>query len=438
MPPQQDAGGGLVRDVRRWDTVALMINGIIGAGIFGLPSKVHALLGAFGLLAFAACALIVAAIALCCAEVASRFTETGGAYLYARRAFGPLPAFAVGWLMWITRIAAMAVMLNVALSYLGYFWPAASAPAWRTAIMLTVTVVLTAVNLLGVRNAAVAGNALTIGKLIPLLLFAFAGLFFLDSSSFALGPRPQMQPFTLAVVQLIFAFAGFEATVIAAGEMRDPQRNLPFAMGVAITGVTVLYVLIQIVCLGTLPDLAATDRPLADASLRFLGPFGASLIAAGAIVSTLGTFNGILLVGPRLLYAMAEQAQVPEFLARTHPRFHTPHFAIVITSLLATALSISGSFTYLLTIGVIARLLTYVVTTGALLVFRRRPDFAPAQFRVPGGPVIPVLTLGACFWLLLNSGTRELRDVGIALVVGFLFFAVHRAGKRSGERPAVF
>jgi len=347
-----------------------------------------------------------------------------------------VPAFAVGWLMWITRIAAMAVMLNVALSYLGYFWPAATAPGWRTAMMIVVTIALTLINLRGVRNAAVTSNALTIGKLIPLLLFALAGLFFLDSSSFTLGARPQMQPFTLAVVQLIFAFAGFEATVIAAGEMRDPQRNLPFAMGVAIAGVTVLYVLIQIVCIGTLPDLATTDRPLADASLRFLGPFGAALIAAGAIVSTLGTFNGILLVGPRLLYAMAEQAQVPEFLARTHPRFHTPHFAIVITSLLALALSVSGSFTYLLTIGVIARLLTYVVTTAALLVFRRRSDVAPAQFRVPGGPLIPVLTLCACVWLLRNSGMHELRDVGIALVAGFLFFAMHRVVRRHGGRPA--
>ena len=414
-----------------------MVNGIIGAGIFGLPSKVHALIGVHGLLAFAVCALIIAAIALCCAEVASRFNETGGAYLYTRSAFGPLPAFAVGWLMWITRIAAMAVMLNVALSYLGYFWPGATAPAWRSSIIVVITVALTVVNLRGVRNAAVTGNALTIGKLIPLLLFVLAGLFFVDASSLTLEAAPPMQPFTLAVVQLIFAFAGFEATVIAAGEMRDPQRNLPFAMGVAITGVTILYVLIQIVCIGTLPDLAATERPLADASHRFLGPFGAALIAAGAIVSTLGTFNGILLLGPRLLYAMAEQAQMPEFLARTHPRFHTPHFAIVITSLVALALSISGSFTYLLTIGVIARLLTYGVTTGALLVFRGRSEVAPAQFRVPGGPLIPIVTLGACIWLLRNSGMRELRDVGIALLVGFLLFAGHQIIRRRGAR-AIF
>jgi amino acid transporter len=401
-----------------------MINGIIGAGIFGLPSKVHALVGVHGLFAFAVCALIIAAIALCCAEVASRFQETGGAYLYTQRAFGSLPAFAVGWLMWVTRMAAMAVMLNVAVSYLSFFWEPATTPIWRALIMTALTAALTVANLRGVRNSAVVCNVLTIGKLTPLLLFALAGIFFIDPSRFALGAAPQAQPFTQAVMQLIFAFAGFEATVIAAGEMRNPQRNLPFAMLVAIGGVTVLYLLIQIVCIGTLPELASTERPLADASLQFLGAAGASLIAAGALISTLGTYNGIMLLGPRLLYAMAENSQIPRLFARVHPRFHTPHAAILLTAFLGLVLSISGSFTYLLTLGVIARLLTYIVTAAALLVFRRRPHMEPAHFRVPGGAVFPVLTLALCAWLIVNSGARELRDVGIAIAIGLVLFAI--------------
>ena len=428
----QSAAPGLVRDVRRWDTVALMINGIIGAGIFGLPSKVHALVGVHGLLAFGVCALIIAAIALCCAEVASRFTETGGAYLYTRRAFGPLPAFAVGWLMWVTRIAAMAVMLNVAASYLAFFWAPAANGLWRVAILSGLTLALTAANLRGVRNAAIVGNALTIGKLTPLLVFAVAGLFFIHPSHFRFGDLPGAQPFALAVMQLIFAFAGFEATVIAAGEMRDPQRNLPFAMGVAITGVTVLYLLIQIVCIGTLPDLAATDRPLADASVHFLGAGGASLIAAGAVISTLGTFNGILLLGPRLLYAMAENGQMPSCFLQTHSRFRTPHLAILLTAAFGLVLALTGSFTYLLTVGVIARLITYIVTAGALLVFRRREhQVHTAAFRLPGGHVVAVFTLLACAWLLGNSGARELRDVGIALAIGFLIFAADQVRRRA-------
>jgi APA family basic amino acid/polyamine antiporter len=216
--------------------------------------------------------------------------------------------------------------------------------------------------------------------------------------------------------------------------MRDPQRNLPFAMLVAIASVTVLYLLIQIVCIGTLPDLAATERPLADASVRFLGTGGASLIATGALISTLGTFSGILLLGPRLLYAMAENAQMPQLFARTHARYHTPHAAIVVTAILGLALSITGSFTYLLTIGVIARLITYVVTAAALIYFRRRDQNAPAQFRVPGGFVVPAFTLGACCWLLLNSGSRELRDVGIALGIGLLLFAADRIQRNRTKR----
>jgi amino acid transporter len=290
--------------------------------------------------------------------------------------------------------------------------------------MTALTAALTVANLRGVRNSAVVCNVLTIGKLTPLLLFALAGIFFIDPSRFALGAAPQAQPFTQAVMQLIFAFAGFEATVIAAGEMRNPQRNLPFAMLVAIGGVTVLYLLIQIVCIGTLPELASTERPLADASLQFLGAAGASLIAAGALISTLGTYNGIMLLGPRLLYAMAENSQIPRLFARVHPRFHTPHAAILLTAFLGLVLSISGSFTYLLTLGVIARLLTYIVTAAALLVFRRRPHMEPAHFRVPGGAVFPVLTLALCAWLIVNSGARELRDVGIAIAIGLVLFAI--------------
>jgi APA family basic amino acid/polyamine antiporter len=203
-------------------------------------------------------------------------------------------------------------------------------------------------------------------------------------------------------------------------------------MGIAITGVTVLYLLIQIVCIGTLPDLAGTDRPLADASLQFLGAAGASLIAVGAVISTLGTFNGILLLGPRLLYAMAENGQMPSRFLQTHARFRTPHLAILITAAFGLVLALTGSFTYLLTIGVIARLIAYIVTAGALLVFRRREhQVHRAAFQLPGGPVIPVLTLLACIWLLGNSGIRELRDVGIALVAGFLIFAADQARRRA-------
>jgi amino acid transporter len=426
---------GLVRGVLRRDTVALMINGIIGAGIFGLPSKIHALIGVHALLAYVICTFVVGCIALCCAEVSSRFTGTGGAYLYARTTIGALPAFGVGWLMWVTRVIALAVIVNVMVSYLGFFLPAASTGAWRVSIMTAVVGTLTVVNLVGVRRAAMVTNALTIGKLIPLLLFVGLGLFFVDPSRFTAGPLPEPGTMTLAVTQLMFAFAGFEATAIAAGEMRDPQRNIPFATLAALTVVAILYLLIQIVCIGTLPALGVSERPLADASLRFMGSAGASVIAAGAVISTLGIIGGILLVGPRLLFAIADQGQIPPIFARTHPTFHTPHVAILLTAAISLALAITGTFASLVTIGVLTRLTTYLATIAALLVLRRRGSETPALFRAPAGPFVSAVAAAACSWLFVNSGWRELRDVGIATLIGFALHGVYRWWVRPSSQP---
>src|SRR6266700_8244884 len=162
---------GLVRGIGRWDLVAVAINGIIGAGIFGLPSKVFSLIGSYSLLAFVACALVVTLIILCFAEVGSRFDETGGPYVYAREAFGATTAFEVGWLMWLARLTAFAANCNLMISYLGYFWPTATDTLWRASIIVFMIAVLTVINILGVRQAAVISNFFTIGKLVPLLIF---------------------------------------------------------------------------------------------------------------------------------------------------------------------------------------------------------------------------------------------------------------------------
>src|SRR5215475_1009748 len=270
----QTAQSGLIRGIRRWDLVAVAINGIIGAGIFGLPSKVYALIGPYSLIAFAACALVVALVVLCFAEVGSRFSETGGPYLYSRVAFGPVVGFEVGWLMWLARVTAFAANCNLMIQYLGYFHPGI-ATGWARAVMIIVVAVsLTTVNVVGVRNAALFSDVFTIGKLIPLALFIIAGLFFLNPGNFSAPAQPELSSFSKSVLLLVYAFTGFEMAIIPAGETRDPQRNLPFAILTSLALVAVVYILIQVVCVGTLPELAASKRPLADASERFLGVAG--------------------------------------------------------------------------------------------------------------------------------------------------------------------
>src|SRR6266704_2987197 len=149
LPTPKPSPEGLLRGIRKWDLVAVAINGIIGAGIFGLPAKVYALIGTYSLIAFVACAIVVTLIILCFAEVGSRFDETGGPYLYAREAFGPTVAFEIGWLIWLARLTAFAANCNLLVNYLGYFWPSATSTFWRATIIVITVVLLTTVNLFG-------------------------------------------------------------------------------------------------------------------------------------------------------------------------------------------------------------------------------------------------------------------------------------------------
>ena len=416
---------GLVRGIRRWDLVAVAINGIIGAGIFGLPAKTYALIGTYSLFAFIACALVVTLIILCFAEVGSRFEETGGPYLYAREAFGPTVAFEVGWLIWLARLTAFAANCNLMVSYIGFFRPQATSTIPRALIITVVVVALTALNVTGVRLAAIASNIFTIGKLIPMLIFIGAGLFFLNPDAFTLGAAPSTGAFSQSVLLLIYAFTGFEMAAIPAGETKDPRKYLPRALLIAIGVVAVVYVLIQVVCIGTLPGLANSTKPLADAGQQFLGTAGAALISAGAIISITGNLNIVLLSGSRVPFAIAEQKQLPRFVGAIHHRFSTPHVSILITAAIMLILTLKSSFVAALTISAIARLVTYAATCLALPVLRRKKGVPEAVFRVRGGTVVAIACLILIGWLLLNSTLYEAIVAATAAAVGFVIYLVY-------------
>ena len=423
---EQETSEGLVRGIRRWELAAMAVNGIIGAGIFGLPSEVFGRIGVYSLFAFAACTLVVVVIILCFAEVGSRFSETGGPYLYARAAFGAVVGFEVGWLIWIARLTAFAANCNLLIGYVSYFWSAASANPWRPVIITAIVVVISLVNILGVRDAAIVSDFFTVGKLIPLLLFIAVGLFFLQPQRYALGPAPEFGAFSSSCLLLVYAFSGFEMAIIPAGEARDPRRNLPFALVTAVAVVAVLYMLIQTVCIGTLDDLGASKRPLADAASGFLGGGGGAIISAGALVSILGNLNVILLAGSRLPFAMAERCELPKFIGSVHHRFRTPHISIMITAAAMLALTLSGTFVYAATISAIARLLTYAASCAALPVLRRKERELPALFRAPAGVVLAIVALVLCAWLLSNSTPIQQRDSAIAGAIGLVVYFIYK------------
>ena len=206
----------LVRGISRWDLTAIAVNTIIGAGIFGLPSKVTALIGGYSLIAFFLCAVIIGFIVLCFAEVSSRFQATGGMYLYAREAFGDVVGFEVGWLYWIVRVTTFAANCNLLLAYLGFFVPSANDGILRILLISFVVILLTTVNFLGVKESVILTNIFTIGKIVPLLIFSAVGLFFIQPDNFSFNASPDYVSFSSAILLLLYAYVGFEAAVIPA------------------------------------------------------------------------------------------------------------------------------------------------------------------------------------------------------------------------------
>lgn len=413
--------------------MALVVNSVIGAGIFGLPSKAFAVAGIYSVLAFLVSAVAIFLVILCFAEVGSRFNSTGGPYLYARKAFGPLLGFQVGWLLWLGRIAAIASLSNLFVTYLGYFVPTVSVNPWRPVVIVTIVAALAAVNIAGVRTAATVTNVFTVGKLIPLCLLIAVGLFFVSPDQYSFATLPELGSFSQTALLLVFAYMGFEAAAIPTGEVRDPARHLPFALLAGFGVVVLVYVSIQIVCIGTLPDLAHSERPLSDVGFRILGTPGAMLIAAGALVSIGGTLNALMFATPRLPFAMAENRQLPQVLVATHPRFGTPVAAILLTAMVALALTLFSTFISALTISAIVRLMAYATTSAALPVLRRNPSVPRPAFVVPAGPLVSVVAVVLSVWLLSNSPWNELRFAGIAVVLGFIVYLPYALG--SGRTP---
>ena len=322
--------------------------------------------------------------------------------------------------------SAFAANCNLLVDYVGFFWPQASAGYWRAGFIIVVVASLTMVNVIGVRDTAMVSNVFTVGKLILIVAFIAIGLFAIHPDNYSFTAPPGYGAFSQSVLLLIYAFTGFEMAVIPAGEIRDPQRDLPRAILIGIAVVALLYVGIQVVCIGTLPTLATSQRPIADAAELFMGRTGAALISAGVIVSIIGNLNVLILAASRLTFAMGEGGELPRWLGRTHRRFRTPHLAILTTVAVMVALTLWSTFSTQVKISAITRLLSYAVTCAALIGLRRRSDAPPALFRAPVGVALAVASLVLAAWLLSNSTRDDARDTAIAAGIGIIIFFAYR------------
>jgi amino acid transporter len=435
----------LRRALGRWDLTAIGINQVIGGAIFLTGAQVAAQIGTWSPIAFVLTGLASMTVALCFAEVGSRFAGTGGPYLYTRAAFGRFAAFEVGWMQWFTRASSQAsIMAGIAMA-LGYYWPALTSGWPRAGLLIGATSVLTFINVRGIRQSAWLVNALTIGKLLPLALFIVVGVFFITPAHLAPLPRVSWPQISTAALLLIFVYGGYDVVPVPAGEALDPRRHVPFALIMTIVIVTIVMTLAQVVAQGVLPDLGSHATPIADAAAVFLGSGGALLIGIGSVVSMAGNNAGQILTGSRMLFALAEHGELPRLFGRIHPRYRTPANAVLFTSGVALALGLSGSFAGLAVVSALARLVTYTAASASTLRLRtlekrgREPFFGgdarekrlptplyqPAIFVVPLGPVIPWIAIVVSAAVVAGATRAHLLGGAAALAAGAALFGVN-------------
>ncbi len=419
---------GLVRAIGRWSLVALTVNCILGSGIFGLPSQVANLLGRASpwavLLAGAAMSVIIA----CYAEVASQFAQTGGTYIYCREAFGRFTGLQVGWMMMLSRITACAANANLLVIYLGEFWPRATQPAPRFVIITLLLGLLLLINYRGVRDGTLVSNFFVVAKLLPLVIVGLAGGYYLAAHSAVTqsAVHSDVEAWRTAMLLLFFAYGGYEAAMNPMGEARNPKRDAPFALFVALAIVTLIYTLLQWVVIGVLPSTMHTDRPLAEAARIVLGHGGASLVALTAMVSVYGYLSANFLTGPRATFAFAEQGDFPKLFAAVHRKFRTPHISIAVFVVLCWVLALAGSFTWNVTLSAVSRLFYYGAVCAAVPALRRKQPGA-AWLRLPVGPVFAAAGVVICLLLLTGADfSKSLILIATIVVAGLNWLAVRK------------
>jgi basic amino acid/polyamine antiporter, APA family len=416
----------LLRVVGLAGLTAIALNGVVGSGIFVLPARVYALAGAASPAAYVLAALLIALVVACFAEAGSRSEETGGPYLYARAAFGELAGFLIGWMFMITRLTGGAAIANAFVAYLGEIDPALATGPGRFAAITIAIAALAAINIYGVRRASSTVNFLTVAKLVPLVIFVAVGLFFVDATRVTLFALPDVGSLRQAALLLVFAYGGFENANVPTEEALNPRRHLPVALLTTIGAVAVLYVLVQVVAQGTLPELATSATPLASAARNTMGAAGGWMLTVAALLSTLGSISALVLVGPRILFAFARHGQLPAALAVIHPRYRSPHWAVLVFAGLTWAVALIGGFAELAAVAAVSRLVFSASTCLAVPVLRWRQRDVPPSFRLPGGPVIPLLAVGLSLWLLSGLTRAQAAAGGAGLAAGLVVYAAYR------------
>jgi amino acid transporter len=428
----------LVRVMGTLGLAAAIVNITIGGGIFRLPANVAGSLGAAAPIAYLVCAVAMGLIVLCIADAGRRVALTGGPYAYVGTAFGSYAGFISGVLLWMLGTFAAAAVSTVFASSLGLLVAALAGRSSEAAVLIITFGFWSIINLRGVKLGVRLNSIATIAKLLPLLLVAVAGAFFIRPENLQVTAMPAAADVARTSLLLIFAFAGIEVALVPSGEVRDTARTVPRAIALAMVGITALYVALQVVAQGILGSglAAATVSPLADAAGASLGGWARTLLLVGATVSMFGYLGGMTLSMPRMLYAFARDGFLPRQLAAVHPQVRTPQAAILTQSLLTLLLAMSGTFERLAILANVSALALYLGC--ALAAWRLRAlgvaGAGSLSVRVPLGRAVPWLACAVIVWLLTGLTRGEWFAFAVCLAAGTLVYLGTRA-RRAAARP---
>lgn len=433
MTTRAGAEQSLVRALGVWGLAASIVNLTVGGGIFRLPAAAADALGSAAPVAYIVCAIAMGLIVLCFAEAGSRVALTGGLYAYIEVAFGPFVGFLTGVMLWAGISVATAAVSSFFADAVGALVPSLATGLARNITLVVVLASFAALNVAGVRGASRFVAVMTVAKLLPLLLLIVVGAFAINADNLAWTSTPAASDVARASTVLIFAFLGVESALVPSGEVRDPSRTVPRAIFIAMIGVTVLYLAVQLVSQGILGSaLSGQKTPLAEAAAVVMGSPGRMLILVGSTVSMFGYLSGMILSAPRMLFAFGRDGFMPASFASVHERFRTPYVAIVLQTIVVIALAVTGSFEKLAIIANGTILLVYATCCIAVLVLRARGvQESGTPFRAPLGGVIPILALLVIVWLLWSLTSSEWKSVLIVIAVAAVVYGLSLPSRRA-------
>jgi amino acid transporter len=399
------------RDVGIWGAAVLALNGMIGAAIFGLPGRLDSAVGSFAPWLLLLAGIGIMPVVLCYADLAGRFDASGGPQLYAGKAFGKFIGFEAGWMLYTARAASLAANAHVLAAYAGALWPPLNSPI---TIIVTVSAI-TLVNVIGIRRAVDTMGGMTMLKLAPLILIGALGLLL------APVPTPVLPEFSAVegvALAALYAFVGFEAATIPAGETRDPQRNIPRALLLTVTAVTLLYVLVQLAYSAS--GIGESDAPLAALASQSLGPVGVMILGVTAIVSVLANQLSAVTSISRITSSFAHEGLLPRWFGEISPRFATPVNSILTVGGIGLGLALSGTFITLAVISTVARLFAYLACIAAV----PRLDAMEGKVRLVRGILLPLAAAILVLWAASHSNLAEWRAFAAFLAAGAMLYLI--------------